>query len=162
MQSELMPCAILSGSVANNNLWPRTYGCMNSVPQTAASTLSASKQLAGFIATFEPATAKLIRQCRAEVCKLLPTALEIVYDNDNFFVIGYSATERPSDCILSLAAGGQWGRPLFLLRCVVHISLLRRQEKTASGARRSRRWAWGAPPKKRSVTERYIFLRRGC
>ena len=39
-----------------------------------------------------------------ELCKLLPTAIQIVYDNYNFFVIGYSSTERPSDCIVSLAA----------------------------------------------------------
>ncbi len=63
-----------------------------------------AQQLAGFIAKFEPANAKLIRQCRAEMRKLLPTAVEIVYDNYNFFVIGYSATERPSDCILTIAA----------------------------------------------------------
>jgi hypothetical protein len=30
--------------------------------------------------------------------------VEIVYDNYNFFVIGFSVTERPSDCILSIAA----------------------------------------------------------
>ena len=34
----------------------------------------------------------------------LPTANELVYDNYNFFVIGYCPTERPSDAILSLAA----------------------------------------------------------
>ena len=34
----------------------------------------------------------------------LPTANELVYDNYNFFVIGYCPTERPSDCILSIAA----------------------------------------------------------
>jgi Domain of unknown function (DU1801) len=77
---------------------------MKSVPRTPASTVSPSKQLAGFIAKFEPATAKLIRQCRAEVRRLLPTAVEIIYDNYNFFVIGYSTTQRPSDCILSIAA----------------------------------------------------------
>jgi hypothetical protein len=77
---------------------------MKSAPRTSTSTVSPSKQLAGFIAKFEPATAKLIRQCRAQVRRLLPTAVEIVYDNYNFFVIGYSTTERPSDCILSIAA----------------------------------------------------------
>lgn len=45
-----------------------------------------------------------MRECRAEVRKLLPTAVEIVYDNYNFFVIGYASTERASDCIVSLAA----------------------------------------------------------
>jgi len=36
--------------------------------------------------------------------KRLPTANELVYDNYNFFVIGYSPTERPSDSIFSIAA----------------------------------------------------------
>ncbi len=65
---------------------------------------SPATQLAGFIAKFDAANARLIRALRAELRKLLPTAIEIVYDNYNFFVIGYSATERPSDCIVSLAA----------------------------------------------------------
>jgi hypothetical protein len=35
----------------------------------------------------------------------LPSAIELVYDNYNFFVIGYGPNERPSDAILSIAAG---------------------------------------------------------
>ena len=61
-------------------------------------------QLAKFIAKFDPANARLIRALRAELRQLLPTAIELVYDNYNFFVIGYSATERPSNCIVSLAS----------------------------------------------------------
>jgi len=61
-------------------------------------------RLAGFIDKFDPAAAALIRACRAEVRKLLPTAVELVYDNYNFFVIGYASTLRASDCIVSLAA----------------------------------------------------------
>src|SRR6202021_339329 len=34
----------------------------------------------------------------------MPAANELVYDNYNFFVIGYCSTERPSDCIVSIAA----------------------------------------------------------
>jgi hypothetical protein len=34
----------------------------------------------------------------------MPSANELVYDNFNFFVIGYCSTERPSDCIVSIAA----------------------------------------------------------
>ena len=63
-----------------------------------------AKQLASFIAKFDPAIARVIHDCRAELRKLLPTANELVYDNYNFFVIGYSPTERPSDTIVSLAA----------------------------------------------------------
>ena len=65
---------------------------------------SPAKQVATFIAKFDPEVAKLVRQCRAELHKLLPTAIELVYDNYNFFVIGYAATERASDCLLSIAA----------------------------------------------------------
>jgi hypothetical protein len=71
---------------------------------TSAPAASPAKQLAGFVAKFDPATAKRIRECRAVIRTLLPTAVELVYDNYNFFVIGYSATERPSDCIVSIAA----------------------------------------------------------
>jgi len=37
--------------------------------------------------------------------KRFPKAYEMAYDNYNFFVLGYSATERPSDAIISIAAG---------------------------------------------------------
>ena len=32
---------------------------------------------------------------------------ELVYDNDNFFVIGYGASPRPSEAILSIAASAK-------------------------------------------------------
>jgi hypothetical protein len=70
----------------------------------SAAYASPAEQIEAFIAKFEPATAELIRECRTELRTLLPTAVELVYDNYNFFVIGYSTTERPSDCIVSLAA----------------------------------------------------------
>jgi hypothetical protein len=66
---------------------------------------SAEQQLAGFIKKFDSKNAALIRSVRTVVRKRLPTANELVYDNYNFFVIGYCSTERPSDCILSIAAG---------------------------------------------------------
>ena len=77
---------------------------MKSPAPLAASSASPSKQLAAVIAKFDPNIAKLIRACRTEVRKLLPTAIELVYDNYNFFVIGYASTERASDAILSIAA----------------------------------------------------------
>ena len=66
---------------------------------------SPATQLASFIDKFEPVMAKRIRACRAALRKRFPCANEIVYDNYNFFVIGYTPTERPSDTIVSLAAG---------------------------------------------------------
>src|ERR1700730_9866032 len=65
----------------------------------------AKKQLTSFIDKFEPKNQALIRAVRKELRKRLPTANELAYDNYNFFVIGYCSTERPSDAIVSIAAG---------------------------------------------------------
>ena len=90
---------------SNNRLAASTIGIMKSpTPSDASPTSSPSKQLAAFIAKFDPKIARHIRACRAEMRKLLPTAIELVYDNYNFFVIGYDPTERASEAILSIAA----------------------------------------------------------
>jgi hypothetical protein len=61
-------------------------------------------QLGAFIEKFDAKDQRLIRAVRSAVRKRFPTAHELVYDNYNFFVIGYSPTERPSDAIVSIAA----------------------------------------------------------
>jgi hypothetical protein len=60
--------------------------CMSETPE---------QQLKGFIAKFDPAIGMQIRECRSAMRKRFPTANELVYDNYNFFVIGYCTTERP-------------------------------------------------------------------
>jgi len=72
-----------------------------------ASTAAPVQQVAGFITKFDPALARVIRSVRSALRKRFPTANELVYDNYNFFVIGYCSTERPSDCIVSLAANAK-------------------------------------------------------
>ena len=62
------------------------------------------KQLAGFIAKFTPEMANRIRAACAKMRKRIPRALELVYDNYNFFVIGYGPNEKAGDAIFSLAA----------------------------------------------------------
>ena len=64
---------------------------------------SAAKQVAGFIAKFDPAIAKVTRACRSVLRKRYPAAIELVYDNYNALAIGYSPTERTSDVIFSVA-----------------------------------------------------------
>ena len=61
-------------------------------------------QLRSFIAKFGSKDRKLIRAVRSAVRKRLRTANELVWDNYNFFVIGYSPTDRPTDSIVSIAA----------------------------------------------------------
>jgi len=77
---------------------------MKSSSKTSMPDPNVEQRLAEFIDKFDPAHAKLIRQCRVELRKLMPTAIELVYDNYNFFVIGYCTTPRASDCIVSIAA----------------------------------------------------------
>ena len=87
---------------------------MKSPRASSEQTTSTEKQLTSFIAKFDPMNAKLIRACRAEMRKLFPTAVELVYDNYNFFVIGYGPTERASDAIFSIAAAANGAGLAFL------------------------------------------------
>jgi len=80
-----------------------------------AAVVDAAAQVDTFISKFDAADRRRIRAVRRALRRRLPTAHEMVYDNYNFFVIGYSGSERPSDAILSMAA--QAGRiSLCLLR----------------------------------------------
>ena len=111
---------------------------MNGTPgksATSAATGSATTQLAGFIAKFDPAVARVIRACRAALRRRMPAANELVYDNYNFFVIGYSPSERPSDSILSLAAAANGVGLSF-----IHGATLADPEKLLQGAGKQNRF----------------------
>ena len=66
--------------------------------------MTAEQQLKGFIGKFAPEMAALIRAVRKKLRARLPRATELVYDNYNFFVIGYGPSEKPSAAIFSIAA----------------------------------------------------------
>lgn len=89
----------------------------------------AEAQLRGFVGKFDAKHQTLIRAVRRALRRRLPSAHELVYDNYNFFVIGYSPTERPSDAILSIAAGAK-GVSL----CFVHGAKLKDPAKMLSGS----------------------------
>jgi Domain of unknown function (DU1801) len=72
--------------------------------KSAPASADAESQLASFIEKFDPKNQVMIRAVRKALRQRLPPANELVYDNYNFFVIGYCSTERPSDCIVSIAA----------------------------------------------------------
>jgi hypothetical protein len=86
-------------------------------------------QVASFIAKFGEKDQQLIRAVRRAVRKRLPTANELVYDNYNFFVIGYSPTERPSDAIISIAA-----RANGIGLCFIHGARLPDPERLLQGS----------------------------
>jgi hypothetical protein len=77
---------------------------MKAVKASTPTSADAEKQLEAFMGKFDAKDQRLIRAVRRAVRRRFPTAHELVYDNYNFFVIGYSPTERPSDAIVSIAA----------------------------------------------------------
>ena len=62
--------------------------------QRSEAIASSEQQLNRFIAKFEPKNQALLRAIRRALRRRFPTAYELVYDNYNFFVIGYSSTRR--------------------------------------------------------------------
>jgi len=70
---------------------------------SAPSMLTPAKQVAEFVAKYDPDIQKLARACRTRLRKRLPTAFELVYDNYQFLVFGFCTAPRASDCVVSLA-----------------------------------------------------------
>ncbi|MFI5181400.1 MAG: hypothetical protein ACHQPI_08430 [Thermoanaerobaculia bacterium] len=73
---------------------------MKAARRTTLTAADAEDHLRAFIDKFDSKDQQHIRYVRKAVRKRLPTANELVWDNYNFFVIGYSPTERPSDSIV--------------------------------------------------------------
>jgi hypothetical protein len=71
-------------------------------------------QLDAFLAKYTPEMVREARAARATMQSLLPGAFELVYDNYNALVIGYSPTQRPSDAVVSLAFMPRWVSLCFL------------------------------------------------
>jgi hypothetical protein len=95
----------------------------------------AERQLRTFVAKFDQKNQVLIRAVRRALRRRLPSAHELVYDNYNFFVIGYAPDERPSHAILSIAAGAS-GVGL----CFVQGAALPDPEKILSGSGKQTRF----------------------
>ncbi len=66
--------------------------------------MTPAKQLAAFIRKFSPENAALIKGSLKKMRALFPNAVQLVYDNYNFLVVGFGPTEKPSEAIFSLAA----------------------------------------------------------
>ena len=71
-------------------------------------------RLKRFIGKFNPAIGAAARSALTQLRALLPPAREMVYDNYNALVIGFAATDRPSEAILSIAVFPRWVTLCFL------------------------------------------------
>jgi hypothetical protein len=66
------------------------------------------------MARYRPEVVSIARAALATLRTLLPGTVEMVYDNYNALVIGFSPSERPSDAILSIALYPRWVNLYFL------------------------------------------------
>jgi hypothetical protein len=98
------------------------------MPAQKRTAATPAQQLESFIDKFDAPNQSLIRATRKALRKRFPTAHELVYDNYNFFVIGYSPTERPSDSLVTIAAAAN-GVGL----CFIHGAKLEDPKKLLSG-----------------------------
>ena len=76
---------------------------MASRTPTRTSAPSPSRQVASFIAKFDPTIARIVRAARSKLRARYPSAHELVYDNYNALAIGYAPSERTSEAFVSLA-----------------------------------------------------------
>ena len=74
----------------------------------------AQRQLDGFIDKFTPEVAALTRALLEKAKARIPGATIIVYDNYNALAIGFGASEKAGDAILSLAVMPRWVTLCFL------------------------------------------------
>jgi hypothetical protein len=73
-----------------------------------------ARQLASFLAKFEPRVAASARAALSQLRKKLPGAVEIVYDNYNALAIGFGPSEKASEAIFSIAVYPRWVSLFFL------------------------------------------------
>jgi hypothetical protein len=73
------------------------------MPDSKAHLGSPARRLLAAIAKFDPAVARVVRAALRILRRRFATAVELVYDNYNALAIGWGATERASDVIVSLA-----------------------------------------------------------
>ncbi len=77
----------------------------------------AERQVREFMARYEPDVVRVAKGARTRLRRLLPGALELVYDNYNALAIGFSPTGSASDVVASIALYPRWVS-LFLMRGV--------------------------------------------
>jgi hypothetical protein len=71
-------------------------------------------QLESFIAKFTPAVAADARAALKRMRRLVPGAVELVYDNYNALAVGFGPSERASEAVLSIAVFPRWVTLCFL------------------------------------------------
>lgn len=82
--------------------------------QAKVRTESPQLQLERFISKYSPEVAAEGRAALAKLRRLAPGAVELVYDNFNWLVVGFCPSERASDAVFSLVFTPRWLALCFL------------------------------------------------
>ena len=77
-------------------------------------TVPAETRIAAFIARYSPEIAAQLRESRARLRALFPRGYELVFDNYNALVFGFSPTEKTRDAFVSIAGYPRWVTLFFL------------------------------------------------
>ena len=91
--------------------------------------MTPQQEFATFLARYSPPIAATAKRALTKLRALIPGAVELVYDNYNALVIGFSPTERASDAIVSIALYPKWVTLFFL-----HGKSLRDPHKLLKGS----------------------------
>ncbi len=71
-------------------------------------------QITTFLAKYSPDVRKQLQGARSKLRAMFPRGHELVFDNYNALVFGFSSTERSSDAFLSVAGYPRWVNLFFL------------------------------------------------
>jgi hypothetical protein len=76
--------------------------------------MDAQEQFEGFLGKYQSGVAAEAKKSLAKLRKLVPNAIEMVYDNYNALVVGFCPGMRASEAILSIAVMPEWVSLCFL------------------------------------------------
>jgi hypothetical protein len=76
--------------------------------------MDAQEQFEGFLRKYQPGVAAEAKKSLAKLRKLIPNAIEMVYDNYNALLVGFCPGLRPSEAIISIAVMPEWVSLCFL------------------------------------------------
>jgi hypothetical protein len=66
------------------------------------------KQVHKFADKYSPEICRFVKLARLEIKKIIPNAIELVYDNYNALAFAFGPSERASEAILSIATYPKW------------------------------------------------------
>jgi len=76
--------------------------------------MTAYQQFETFLRKYDPEVSSEGKKCLAKLRRLVPGAIEMVYDNYNFLVVGFCPSMRPSEAIFSIVFTPRWVTLCFL------------------------------------------------